>query len=444
MAQTEAEIIEICSELHKIAHSAPRYTFPFNEKEIPLNGIYLLFEKGEHGHQGDRIVRIGSHTGNNQLRSRLKQHFLMENKDRSIFRKNIGRVILSKAQNPFLKEWERDLTTQTNKTKYAQHEYRVKCQEIERQVSGYIQNNFSFVVFEIEEKDLRLELEKKLISTVSRCTECRPSKHWFGDYSPKEKIRKSGLWLVNHLYKTPLERSDLKHLISPTTYYSAMELEEIRRKAMVQQANPDEYSDGWSKSKMDPMKVLDAFSALHIKRGFLLRAYQYVSGDNGNAAVWAMPENSVFPEPDECDTIDDTVLKCPRPPEAFEDIMEVIEGDRTDFSYISASLFAREISEFGSIWHGCSWNSHRILDDQSAPLYLISKEINDRRSLEEMSDNWRPSVSKRKGQIVVNFYTSKGLTPAGIVRHTDIFSIGSYTFKSTFETIVNCGGGYIH
>ena len=39
----------------------------------------------------DRIVRIGTHTGENQLRSRLMQHFVKENKNRSIFRKNIGR-----------------------------------------------------------------------------------------------------------------------------------------------------------------------------------------------------------------------------------------------------------------------------------------------------------------------------------------------------------------
>jgi len=48
-----------------------------------------------------------------------------------------------------------------------------------------------------------------MISTVSLCWECRPSERWLGRWSPKEKIRDSGLWLVNELYKTPLSVGDL-------------------------------------------------------------------------------------------------------------------------------------------------------------------------------------------------------------------------------------------
>jgi len=204
--------MNICSEIHNIFHSAKRYTFPFNEDQIPLNGIYILFEKGEQGHQGDRIVRIGSHTGKNQLCSRLKQHFLLKNKDRSIFRKNIGRAILNKNNDPFLKQWEYDLTSRKNKDLLSNQVDFTKQKEIERQVSDYIQNNFSFVVFEVEEKDVRLKLEKKLISTTSLCAECRSSDNWMGRFSPKKKIRESGLWLVNHLYQTPLDFDDLKYL----------------------------------------------------------------------------------------------------------------------------------------------------------------------------------------------------------------------------------------
>lgn len=47
----------------------------------------------------------------------------------------------------------------------------------------------------------RLWLEKKLISEVSNCKECKSSENWLGRYSTKEKIRESGLWQVNELYK---------------------------------------------------------------------------------------------------------------------------------------------------------------------------------------------------------------------------------------------------
>lgn len=73
---------------------------------MPTDGIYVLFESGEESHGGDRIVRIGTHTGVGQLRSRLQQHFVKENKDRSVFRKNIGRCLLNRDSDPFLPEWE--------------------------------------------------------------------------------------------------------------------------------------------------------------------------------------------------------------------------------------------------------------------------------------------------------------------------------------------------
>ena len=203
--------MNICLETHKIFLGFERHSFPFDEEKIPYNGIYVLFEKGEIRHGHDRIVRVGTHTGKKQLRSRLQQHFIKENKDRSIFRKNIGRAILNRDNDPFLQQWELDLTTSENKLKYTSQVDHLKKDRVEKQVSEYIRKNFSFVVFEIDDKDDRLELESKLISTVSLCNECRPSENWLGQYSPKRKIRESGLWLVNQLYKQPLTDEDVEY-----------------------------------------------------------------------------------------------------------------------------------------------------------------------------------------------------------------------------------------
>ena len=67
-----------CEELHKLFNNMKRLSFPFDDKDIPKNGIYILFENRERAHGGDRIARIGTHTGNDQLPSRLNQHFLNE------------------------------------------------------------------------------------------------------------------------------------------------------------------------------------------------------------------------------------------------------------------------------------------------------------------------------------------------------------------------------
>lgn len=201
-----------CSVLHQLAHRLPQCTFPFNDKQIEKNGIYLLFEKGEMGHEGQRIVRVGTHTGNNQLRSRLQQHFIQANKDRSIFRKNIGRCLLNQVKDPYLDVWNIDFTTKASKTANGHLINAVHQADMEKKVSDYIQSQFSFVVLPIEDKQERLYLESRLVSTLSHCKECRPSSHWLGQHSPNEKIRDSGLWQVNELYKEPLNTVDLKRI----------------------------------------------------------------------------------------------------------------------------------------------------------------------------------------------------------------------------------------
>jgi hypothetical protein len=210
-----------CNEIHKIFNGLKEYKFPFDQKKIPKNGIYILFEKGEKVDKLKRIVRVGTHTGNNQLPSRLKQHFIKENKDRSIFRKNIGRALLNADNDSFLEQWQLNLTSRANKEKNSGKVDFEKLKSVEKRVTEYIQSNFSFAVFEVLEKEQRLTIESRIISTVSNCTNCKPSKNWLGLSSPKQKIIESGLWLVNELWKqslTETELAEVKNITESTTY----------------------------------------------------------------------------------------------------------------------------------------------------------------------------------------------------------------------------------
>lgn len=203
---------DLCAELHALARRGSRHTFPFDASRIPSNGIYVLFENGETSHGGPRIVRAGTHTGNGQLPSRLKQHFLQENKDRSIFRKHIGRALLCSGSDSFLTFWNLDRTSKKARSVACTDEELTKQRTIEIDVTRYMRTSFSFVVIAEPDKDMRLRLESRIISTLSRCPVCEPSPSWLGTSSPKVKIRESGLWLVNELGKTPLDGSDLARL----------------------------------------------------------------------------------------------------------------------------------------------------------------------------------------------------------------------------------------
>ena len=199
---------ELCQQLHTLIHKGRRFDFSMGYDVIPLNGIYIMFEKGEFAHGGDRIVRVGTHTGDKQLRSRIYQHFENENKNRSMFRKNIGRCFLNKEQNPYLSTWELD-TTPKDKKEHSSHLIDKEFEkELEKQISQYIQENFTFCLFEISSKEDRMHYEAGLIGTVSGCTDCAPSNNWLGQFSPAEKIKKSGLWQVNQLFSRPLSKKE--------------------------------------------------------------------------------------------------------------------------------------------------------------------------------------------------------------------------------------------
>jgi hypothetical protein len=171
-----------CEQLHRILLDGEKFEFPF---KLPIdNGIYIFYDKNEQGHCGDRIVRIGTHKKDNNLRTRMRQHF-GGNKKSSVFRKHIGRALLHKDN----------------------HEA-----EIENKISEYLKNNFYFRLLEVDSKEKRLLLEQRLIGTVSKCEDCKPSESWLGNSSPTKEIRESGLWLVEELYKDELSESDLDEI----------------------------------------------------------------------------------------------------------------------------------------------------------------------------------------------------------------------------------------
>ena len=199
--------------LHGLFHHQFRLSFPFDEANIPKNGIYILFEEGEIFGSFDRIVRIGTHTGNNQLRSRLKQHFIKENKNRSIFRKNIGRCILNQTDKTYLPIWELDPTPKKDRAKKEIVIDKNYEERLEKQISNYIQNHLSFCVFAVDTKEARLFWETKIISTLAQSNKIKPSDDWLGYHPTKDKIKQSGLWQVNGLNGNVLTNDEFDELV---------------------------------------------------------------------------------------------------------------------------------------------------------------------------------------------------------------------------------------
>lgn len=204
---------EQCNKLHQLFNEMKQFSFPFNEQDIPDNGIYILFEKGEKAHKTNRIVRIGTHDGDGRLKIRLKDHFMKKKQRNSIFRKHIGRCMLNKANDSYITSWNLGFKSVKDKEKNKQFVNLEYEEKYENKISEYIQNNLSFVIIpNINSKSERKYFESKLISTISFCKECYPSKDWLGLNHPNEKIRLSGLWNINELYKEQITDEEIKIL----------------------------------------------------------------------------------------------------------------------------------------------------------------------------------------------------------------------------------------
>ncbi len=200
-----------CAMLHALVRALPRHRFPVSDDGIPANGVYFIFETGEAGHDSDRIVRIGSHTGIGNLGARLREHVTL-NKNRSIFRKHIGRALLNQARDPYLRVWNLDSTSRKDKDKNSSQIDVPKQEEVEAAVLSVITGTFTVVVLGATDHIRACEIEKLCIATVAGCDVCGPSKEWLGSHSTNSKIRESGLWQVQHLRGKGLSASDLRQL----------------------------------------------------------------------------------------------------------------------------------------------------------------------------------------------------------------------------------------
>lgn len=221
---------ELCKWLHEQLEQLPLIEFPFELGQLPENGIYFFYENGEiWGHGGDkqRIVRIGTHKDGN-FRSRIKEHFLLDESkmnfdattpkpsDRSIFRKHIGRALLNRNNDAYLKTWDKDFIKKINREKHRRLRNIQKEKDIEKEITQILRKNFSFRFIIVDNQVERMGtngLERRLIGTVARCKLCRPSNNWLGNNHPNNKIKKYGLWLIQHVENEEINENDKKTIL---------------------------------------------------------------------------------------------------------------------------------------------------------------------------------------------------------------------------------------
>ena len=145
----------------------------------------------------ERIVRVGTHRNGN-FRSRVSEHYLLDKelnivadrpapKDRSIFRKNLGRAWICKQDIEYLEVWNIDFTASRNRHERAHRRDVVIEREVEGKVTALLREDFSFTWVPVADEAERMGtdgLEGRLIGTLAQCSACAVSTGWLGRHSP--------------------------------------------------------------------------------------------------------------------------------------------------------------------------------------------------------------------------------------------------------------------
>jgi hypothetical protein len=175
----------------------------------PARGVYFFYERGEERADsgiGSRVVRVGTHaltaTSKTTLWNRLSQHRGSArsgagNHRGSVFRLIVGEALALQAPELHVPTWSRGDS--------ANAEIRAGERELERRVSAHI-GAMPFVWLELNNEPTggsrRGYIERNSISLLSNYTAApldSPSGTWLGRMSPRDKIRRSGLWNQNHV-----------------------------------------------------------------------------------------------------------------------------------------------------------------------------------------------------------------------------------------------------
>lgn len=181
----------------------------------PEQGLYFFFEEWETREDGrePRVTRVGTHGlhgSSTTLRSRLRQHRGSKrgrnpgggNHRGSVFRLHVGTALLRRG------EWPDELAETWASGPSASRDVREREYALERAVSDVI-GRMPFLSLAVPDQDDgahdRGLLERNtiaLLSNYERPSIDPPSSVWLGRSAASLKIRRSGLWNVNHVEET--------------------------------------------------------------------------------------------------------------------------------------------------------------------------------------------------------------------------------------------------
>lgn len=184
----------------------------------------------------------------------------------------------------------------------------------------------------------------------------------------------------------------------------------------------------WYVSTVDPAEALLKLPGLWIRAGIRLVTYLQQQPDGGLGLTWALPELLSTTEQLEAAIAAAKGTQPPQPRGALPTVVEALEGDGSLSSFLAASIFLRELKEFGRFGKQARWSHHRFVD-QAPPQANWQWRT-------QMPKDFAPKVvTLPDGQVVVEFFSCRVIQPIALFRHVDRYGSSSYQSQTADQVI---------
>jgi hypothetical protein len=178
----------------------------------------------------------------------------------------------------------------------------------------------------------------------------------------------------------------------------------------------------WAISTVNPAAALLKLPGLWLKPNWRLVSYLYRDGKNGGGVVFALPTERATTACLEESLGSSDPKQPPAPKGALADVMEAFDGDRSAVSFLVASIFDRELREFGAGGSFRNWAHHRLIDS-------VPTQAKWQWQTQQPQDLTPKVKIMPDGQAIVEFFTCRVSSGVGIYRHVDQYPATGYKPK---------------
>ncbi|KKI99307.1 hypothetical protein [Prochlorothrix hollandica] len=175
----------------------------------------------------------------------------------------------------------------------------------------------------------------------------------------------------------------------------------------------------WFLSSANAGIALRKLPGLQLQANLRLVTYLLRTPTEGQGVTWAIPEaTSGTAQLEEALETSDRNTP-PRPRQSLDNLMLALTGDSSPTSYLLASLFSREVQEFGMVGSQHPWVNHRLVGSPPAQVQWEWKV--------KPPQDFTPKVRVfEDGRKAVEFFSCHITAPITLYRHLDQYPAQGY------------------